>query len=160
MAISENLCIRKSGSPRLSGTRWSCRNTTVTAVKNTFPSTLVKKVKCRNQNDRPSSHFSQISEGIKTRVWWPPFKRRPHSKCVDYRPDLWQCFSVIIISFFFRETLHWKYSDESSVVGGRKKRLRSHGAQQILTLRLSTANSSIFIQILQQPSTLFRWLME
>jgi hypothetical protein len=80
-----------------------------------------------------------------------------YSKCVDYRPDLWHCFLVIIRSDSFRGNLHWECSVESKGITGRKKRLLSHGAKYTVKLRLSMANSSIFIQILPQPSTGHWW---
>jgi len=43
---------------------------------------------------------------------------------------------------------------------GLKKRLLSHEAQYTLTVGLSIAKSGIFIGILLQPSTVFRWLMD
>ena len=34
----------------------------------------------------------------------------PHSKCVDYKHDLWQCFSVIIIIIFWHYNPLWVFA--------------------------------------------------
>jgi len=68
-------------------------------------------------------------------------------------------FSNNNIRFFSK-----KLCTESTVMKqghyGLKKRLLSREAQYTVAVRLSIANSSIFIGILLQPSTVFRWLME